>query len=150
MCICAYTHTHTRIYIYTHIYMCVYTRTESDMTEVTQQQQQQQSDNHSVLSASLRPHGLQSGRLLYPWDFPDKNTGVRCHFLLQGISPWGRKESGMNQQLNSSNNSNFVMYAHIVPLANSNYLKKNFSCICLSHRHTQIYKTHKMTLSFKQ
>ena len=23
---------------------------------------------------------------LYPWDFPDKNTGVGCHFLLQGIS----------------------------------------------------------------
>ena len=24
-------------------------------------------------------------RLLYPWDFPGKNTGVDCHFLLQGI-----------------------------------------------------------------
>ena len=24
-------------------------------------------------------------RLLWPWDFPDKNTGVGCHFLLQGI-----------------------------------------------------------------
>ena len=24
-------------------------------------------------------------RLLYPWDFPGKNTGVGCHFLLQGI-----------------------------------------------------------------
>ena len=24
-------------------------------------------------------------RLLCPWDFPDKNTGVGCHFLLQGI-----------------------------------------------------------------
>ena len=24
-------------------------------------------------------------RLLCPWDFPDKNTGVHCHFLLQGI-----------------------------------------------------------------
>ena len=23
--------------------------------------------------------------LLCPWDFPGKNTGVRCHFLLQGI-----------------------------------------------------------------
>ena len=21
----------------------------------------------------------------YPWDFPGKNTGVGCHFLLQGI-----------------------------------------------------------------
>ena len=24
-------------------------------------------------------------RLLYPWDFPGKNTGVGSHFLLQGI-----------------------------------------------------------------
>ena len=24
-------------------------------------------------------------RLLCPRDFPDKNTGVGCHFLLQGI-----------------------------------------------------------------
>ena len=22
-----------------------------------------------------------------PWDFPDKNTGELCHFLLQGIFP---------------------------------------------------------------
>ena len=26
-------------------------------------------------------------RLLCPWDSPDKNTGVGCHFLLQGIFP---------------------------------------------------------------
>ena len=24
-------------------------------------------------------------RLLYPWNFPGKNTGAGCHFLLQGI-----------------------------------------------------------------
>ena len=33
----------------------------------------------------LWPHGLQPARLLCPWDFPGKNTGVGCHFLLQGI-----------------------------------------------------------------
>ena len=32
----------------------------------------------------LQPHGLQPSRLLCPWDFPGKNTGVGCHFLLQG------------------------------------------------------------------
>ena len=26
-------------------------------------------------------------RLLRPWNFPGKNTGVGCHFLLQGIFP---------------------------------------------------------------
>ena len=32
-----------------------------------------------------RLHGLQLARLLRPWDFLSKNTGVGCHFLLQGI-----------------------------------------------------------------
>ena len=35
----------------------------------------------------MQPHGLQLARLLCPWDFPGKNTGVDCHFLLQGIFP---------------------------------------------------------------
>ena len=30
------------------------------------------------------PHGLQYTRLLCLWDFPGKNTGVGCHFLLPG------------------------------------------------------------------
>ena len=31
----------------------------------------------------LQLHGIQPARLLCPWDFPEKNTGVGCHFLLQ-------------------------------------------------------------------
>ena len=38
---------------------------------------------HSVVSDSSLPHGLQPTRLLHPWDFPGKSTGVGCHFLLQ-------------------------------------------------------------------
>ena len=37
--------------------------------------------NRSVLSDSLRPHGLQPSRLLYPWDFPGKSTVVGCRCL---------------------------------------------------------------------
>ena len=37
----------------------------------------------SVLSNSSRPHGLQPTRLLRPWDFPGKSTGVGCHCLLR-------------------------------------------------------------------
>ena len=37
----------------------------------------------SVVSDSVRPHGLQPTRLLRPWDSPGNNTGVGCHFLLQ-------------------------------------------------------------------
>ena len=36
----------------------------------------------SVVSDSLWPHGLQPTRLLRPWDFPGKSTGVGCHCLL--------------------------------------------------------------------
>ena len=31
------------------------------------------------------PHGLQPATLLCSQDFPGKNTGMGCHFLLQGI-----------------------------------------------------------------
>ena len=37
----------------------------------------------SVVSDSLWPLG--SNRLLYPWNYPKRNTGVGCHFWLQGI-----------------------------------------------------------------
>ena len=37
--------------------------------------------SHSVVSNSKWPHGLQPTRLLRPWDFPGKNTGVGCHGL---------------------------------------------------------------------
>ena len=40
--------------------------------------------SHAQLFAT---HGLQPARLLCPCDFPVKNTGLGCHFLLQGIFP---------------------------------------------------------------
>ena len=39
----------------------------------------------TVMSDSGQPHGLEPTRLLCPWNFPGKNTGVGCHLLLQGI-----------------------------------------------------------------
>ena len=38
------------------------------------------------MPGSLQPHGLQPTSLLHPWDFPGKDTGVGCHFLLQLVS----------------------------------------------------------------
>ena len=35
----------------------------------------------------MQPHRLYPTRLLCPWNSPGKNTGVGCHFLLQGIFP---------------------------------------------------------------
>ena len=39
------------------------------------------------LCPTLRPLGLYSTRLPVHGIFPGKNTGVGCHFLLQGIFP---------------------------------------------------------------
>ena len=36
-----------------------------------------------VVSDPQRSHGLQPSRLLCPWDFPGKSTGVGCHCLLR-------------------------------------------------------------------
>ena len=41
--------------------------------------------SHSVMSDSLQTRGLLGTRLLHPWNFLGKNTGVGCHFLLQGV-----------------------------------------------------------------
>ena len=43
----------------------------------------------------LQPLGLQLARVLCPWNFPGKNFGVSCHFLLQGIFP----TQGLNPSL---------------------------------------------------
>ena len=41
--------------------------------------------SRSVVCDSSWPHGLQPTRLLHPWDFPGKSTGVGCHCLLRLI-----------------------------------------------------------------
>ena len=44
------------------------------------------------LSDSVRPHRRQPTRLHRPWDFPGKNTGVGCHFLLQCMKVKSERE----------------------------------------------------------
>ena len=40
-----------------------------------------------AVSHSLWPHGLEPAKFLCLWDFPGKNIGVGCRFLLQVIFP---------------------------------------------------------------
>ena len=47
------------------------------------------------MSDSVQPHRRQPTRLPRPWDSPDKNTGVGCHFFLQCIKV--RSESEVTQ-----------------------------------------------------
>ena len=58
------------VYIYTYIYMCATFISAFVHTMFN-------------VSDSSRPHGLQPTRLLCPWDFPGKSTGVGCHCLLR-------------------------------------------------------------------
>ena len=48
--------------------------------------------SRSVVSDPQRPHGLQPTRLLRPWDFPGKSTGVGCQSSMTGVLirrwPW--------------------------------------------------------------
>ena len=41
------------------------------------------------------PPPMGFSRLLHPWDFPGKSTGVGCHFLLQGIFPTQGSNPGL-------------------------------------------------------
>ena len=43
----------------------------------------------------LATHGLQPAGLLCPWDFPGRDTGVGCHFLLQWIFPSQESNPGL-------------------------------------------------------
>ena len=58
----------------------------------------------SAVSDSLQPHGLLCPwllclRLLCLWDSPGKNTGVGCHFLLQGTFPTQESNPGQVDSL---------------------------------------------------
>ena len=48
-----------------------------------------------AVSDPLQPHGLYASRLLCPWKFPGRSTGVGCHFLLQGIFPTRGSNPGL-------------------------------------------------------
>ena len=52
-----------------------------------------------VVSDFLWLHGLQPTRLLRPWDFPGKSTGVGCHCLLRKLGYVKTKTKQGNKEL---------------------------------------------------
>ena len=59
------------------------------------------------MSDSLQPHELQATRLLCPWDFLSKNTGVGCHFLFQQtviFNNW--EEASWDHRITEKKNTN--------------------------------------------
>ena len=49
----------------------------------------------SCIQLFVTPMDAKSTRLFCPWNSPGKNTGVGCHFLLQGTFP----TQGLNSSL---------------------------------------------------
>ena len=54
------------------------------MEEVKVKESESESE---VAQLCLTLYNPMDTRLLHPWDFLGKSTGVGCHFLLQGIVP---------------------------------------------------------------
>ena len=50
---------------------------------------------YSFSRVQLCDNGLLPSRLLCPWNFPGKNIGMDCHFLLQGIFPTQESHPGL-------------------------------------------------------
>ena len=86
----------------------------------------------SVLSDSLRPHGWQPKRLLCPWDFPGKNTGVGCHFLLQEIFPTQGLHPGLPLYRLSHQGSLFQTVKMMISFFKINLFSGQFSCSVVS------------------
>ena len=67
--------------------------------------------SRSVMSDSSRLHGLQPTRLLRPWDFPGKSTGVGCHCLLRYVNYLSIKLGGKGKKDLYNSISHFTAFA---------------------------------------
>ena len=76
--------------------------------------------SHSVMSATPWTAAYQA---LGPWDFPGQNTGVDCHFLLQGIFPTqGSKPGSPALQTDALRLSHCMAESKLIhSLSNSNF-----------------------------
>ena len=79
-------------------------------------------ESHSVLSASLRSHGLSS-----PWNSPGQNTGVCSCSRLQGIFPTQGSNPGLPHfrlflyQLSHQGRDLFLEFSHSNPTLTSSF-----------------------------
>ena len=58
--------------------------------------------NHFSRVRLCATHRRQPTRLPHPWDFPGKNTGVGCHFLLQCMKVKSESEVAQSSVLDTS------------------------------------------------
>ena len=62
-------------------------RTSDELDPVDQNELVSSSDSQTGFLPEAERLSLKTNRLLCPWNFPSKNTGVGGHFLLQAIFP---------------------------------------------------------------
>ena len=74
--------------------------------------------SRSVVSNPQQSHGLQPSRLLCPWDFPGKSTGVGCHWLLWSVHDYWKNHSFDYMDLGLQNNVS-VFPSMLLYLSNS-------------------------------
>ena len=83
---------------------------------------------YSVVSDSLWPHELWPARLFCPWDFPGKNTGMGCHFLLQEIFQIQRLNPHLLCLLQWQADSSPLHYIHTFAFSKISYSWNNRLC----------------------
>ena len=84
--------------------------------------------------------GLWPARPLCPWDSPGKNTGVGCHFLLQGIFP--TQESNLCHLLADGF---FTTEPPGKPIKNQRYFNFQKQTAPNHHTHTCVHGTYVYT-----
>ena len=67
--------------------------------------------SYQVVSDSLQPRLPASW---HPWDFPDKNTGMGCHFLLQGVFPIQGLNMGLAKSWTQLSDFPFTFHFHVL------------------------------------
>ena len=96
--------------------------------------------SRSVVSNSLRPHGLQPARLLCPWDFPGKNTRVVCPFLLQetfptqGFNPCPQRCKRILYQLSHQGSPKCLRQQEITRMQTDRYTQRSLSLEDTKHQ----------------
>ena len=98
-----------------------------------------ESVSHSVVSDSLRPHGLWPTRILCSWSSPGKNTGVGCHSLLLRVFPTQGSNLGLLHcrwilyHLSHCIVVNTYVFLVLPYLPTSFSLAGSFNCLLVNH-----------------
>ena len=64
---------------------------------MAQFEKESESESLSRVQLFVTPWTVACTRLLRPWDFLGKSTGLGCHFLFQGIFPTQESNPGLRQ-----------------------------------------------------